>query len=930
MAIKCPKCQSDNPETATFCADCGTQLPSIGDIEATETIEIPKEGLARGTIFAGRYEIIEELGKGGMGRVYRVEDKKLDQEVALKLIKHEIANDKKNIERFRNELKLARKIRHKNVCGMFDLGETEGAHFITMEYIDGEDLKSMIRMIGKLSTGKAILIAKQVCEGLTEAHGLGVVHRDLKPSNIMIDKFGNAKIMDFGIARSLKAKGITGTGVMIGTPEYMSPEQVEAKDIDQRSDIYSLGIIMYEMLTGNPPFEAETPFALGVKHKSEAPKNPMEFNPQIPDDLSKTILKCLEKEKNSRYQSAADVRSELERIEQGLPTTDRVLPKKKPFTSREITVQFSTKKLLVPALAILCLVLIALMIWSPWIKRDPTSNTVKRFTVNLNRDENLGGTNYGNNLAISPDGKNLIYQATADNITQLYLRPIDQFDSVSLPGTENAEEPFFSPDGNWVGFFQAGMLKKLRIGSASPVIICKGTPQPHGATWGIDGSIIFGGTTPGLTRVSDTGGTPQEITTPNPDNNETQHRFPQLLPGGKIVLFQINYAGDNNYPRIAVLSLDKLKWKTILEEESRYPSYAPSGHIIYTQSGMLMAVPFDLQRLEISGNPFSVLESVWIPRDKPINLCFSRDGTLAYVSQISEETENQLVWVNFEGQSIQPKQELLSYEQPRISPDGKNIAMKKDYFLYAYELERNIITQLTSESDTNYPIWSPDGKMLAFTSSWKGGGGFKTIHFISIDGSKDVDEVYNSDFPIYPASWSPDGMWIAFYEINPNSQRDIWVLSLKDRTAKPIIATKNNERAPMFSPDGSFIAYVSNDTGRDEIYVQPFPTTGAKWQVSHDGGREPYWDPNGDKLFYRIGNKMMSLEIESGPSFNWEKAQIVFEGNFFSHLNYTTYSKTPDGDRFMMSKPKGDLVVRQINVVLNWFEVLKRLVPTGR
>jgi serine/threonine-protein kinase len=372
VANTCPKCKSDNPGTAAFCADCGTQLPSLEKIEVTETIEAPKEELTRGTTFAGRYEIIEELGKGGMGRVYRVEDTKLEQEVALKLIKPEIAKDKKTIERFRNELKLARNIRHKNVCGMFDLGETEGAHFITMEYVRGEDLRSSIRRFGQLPIGKSMSIASQICDGLAEAHRQGVVHRDLKSNNIMIDKEGNVRIMDFGIARSLETKGITGAGVMIGTPEYMSPEQVEAKEVDQRSDIYSLGIIMYEMLTGRLPFEADTPFAVGVKHKSEIPKDPKELNPQMPDDLSRAILKCLEKERENRYQSAAEVRSEIEKIEQGLPTTDRVAPKKKPLTSREITVQFNMKKFFIPAFVVIAIVAVGLMIWSPWKQRERT------------------------------------------------------------------------------------------------------------------------------------------------------------------------------------------------------------------------------------------------------------------------------------------------------------------------------------------------------------------------------------------------------------------------------------------------------------------------------------------------------------------------------------------------------------------------------
>ena len=369
MSIKCPKCQHENPDDTIYCGKCASPLHPSEGIAVTETIEAPEEELTRGTTFADRYEIIEELGKGGMGRVYRVEDAKLKQEVALKLIKPEIASDKKTIERFRNELKTARMIAHKNVCRMFDFGESEGARFITMEYVSGEDLKSFIRRSGQLTVGTTIRIAKQVCEGLSEAHRLGVVHRDLKPSNIMIDKEGNARIMDFGIAHSLEAKGITGAGVMIGTPEYMSPEQVEGKEVDQRLDIYSLGVILYEMLTGRVPFEGDTPFVIGVKHKSEVPKNPKEYNAQIPNDLSHLILKCLEKDKEKRYQSASEVRSELIKIEKGIPATERVAPIRKPLTSREITVKLSLKKVFFPATAVIVLAIIGIVIWGFILKK---------------------------------------------------------------------------------------------------------------------------------------------------------------------------------------------------------------------------------------------------------------------------------------------------------------------------------------------------------------------------------------------------------------------------------------------------------------------------------------------------------------------------------------------------------------------------------
>jgi len=332
MTIECPKCQTNNPDSQKFCGECATSLEADIEVSHTKTLETPIEEMTRGSVFAERYEIIEELGKGGMGKVYRVLDKELNEEVALKLIKPEIATDKKTVERFKSELKLARKISHKNICRMYELLEEKGTRFITMEYVPGEDLRSFIRRSGQLAVGTTIRIAKQVCKGMAEAHRLGVIHRDLKPSNIMIDKEGNARIMDFGIARSLEAKGITGVGIMVGTPEYMSPEQAEVKEVDQRSDIYSLGVILYEMVTGRVPFEGENPLGIAMKHKSEMPKDPKEINPQIPDDLSHVVLRCMEKDREKRYQEAEELLSELTNIEEGIPTTERVVPKREPKT----------------------------------------------------------------------------------------------------------------------------------------------------------------------------------------------------------------------------------------------------------------------------------------------------------------------------------------------------------------------------------------------------------------------------------------------------------------------------------------------------------------------------------------------------------------------------------------------------------------------
>jgi len=834
MELKCPKCHSANPESATFCADCGTKLISSKGVEVTKTLETPKEELTRGTTLANRYEIIEELGKGGMGRVYRAEDTKLKQEVALKLIKPEIAKDKKTIERFRNELKIARMIAHKNVCRMFDLGEAEGAYFITMEYVRGEDLRNSIRRFDQLPIGKSISIAKQICEGLAEAHRLGVVHRDLKSSNIMIDEEGNARIMDFGIARSLETKGITGAGVMIGTPEYMSPEQVEGKEVDPRSDIYSLGVILYEMVTGQVPFEGDMPLSIAYKHKHEAPQNPRKLNAQIPEDLSQAIMRCLEKDKDNRYQRVEEVQSELVRIAKGVPTTERIVSEKKPLTSKEITVKFRLKKLFVPA----SVFIVILAVGGYFLFRS-SGGPLNIKVGHTQQITHVSGLEI--DPAISPDGKMVAYAAGPEDQMHLYIRQVTGGRTIALtesfPG--HHRWPQWSPDGTRVAFQSAGAVYVV----------------------------------PAL------GGVPRRITGLSPAERERRMiSSPAWSPDGK----QIAYVQGN---AIYIQSLNGSEPKKIVEAFEPYNlCWSPEGkHIAYVSGN-----PSFIFGKPIIGN--IAPSSVWIVSTTQGDPVQVTDKRYLNVSPVWTPDGRNLLFVSSQGGSRDVYQlPLNASAEPSGSPirlttglnahtislsaDGKKLA----YSVFSYSAniwsiripKREVlsISEAQPVTEGNQTIEgigiSPDSQWLAFDSNRSGN---QDIYKMSITGGEyeQLTKHHSDDFL---PSYSPDGKEIAFYSFRKGN-RDIHLMTSEGGLIQQLTDDPAQERYPDWSPDGNQLVFYSDKTGSSELYVISRESRNLEWgtprQLTFDGGYYSRWSPVGHLIAYISGNSLRVISSDGG------------------------------------------------------------------
>jgi len=891
--------------------------------------------LAAGTKL-GPYEIQAPLGAGGMGEVYRARDTRLGRDVAIKVLPPQFSSDPLRKQRFEHEAKAISTLNHPHICVLHDIGHQDGVDYLVMECVEGETLAKRLEK-GPLPLEQVGKYGTQVADALDKAHHKGIVHRDLKPGNIMLTKSG-AKLLDFGLAKPVAAFAglatltsasaeslVTEEGKIVGTFQYMSPEQVEGKELDGRSDIFSLGAVLYEMATGKQAFEGKSHLSMASAILEKEPQPISLIRPMTPPALDHAISRCLAKDPEQRWQSAVDLKAELEWIaaagSQVAAAKARTLPS---AWGRTLPWGLAT---------MLTLVVVVLIVRDVFRATQAPTRRIARVVVTIPPTDRLelGPLPH---LALAPDGSRLAYVANHGGSTQLYLRSIDRFEATPIPNTENAESPFFSPDGQSVGFFAQGKLKKISLSGGAPLSLCS-APVNRGGSWGPDDTIIFAPSiTSGLFRVSAAGGTPKPLTVPDRKKGEFGHRWPEILPDGSAVLFTVWTGTSFDDARIEVLSLETGK-RRVLAEGGTYARYVPSGHVVYARAGGLLAVPFDLRRLVVTGPPVSILEGVNMnPTFGAAEFSSSTDGSLAYVAGGSRLSQRTLLWVDRKGAPQSLPAPPRGYLAPRLSPDGQRLALAIEGTnpgLWLYDLARGTLTRLTASLPIPFPIWTPDGKHVTFASA---PGGELNLYWMPADGSGAAEPLTTNENAQWPGSWSPNGRVLAFSEADPTTGYNIWVLGLQgERKPRPFLQTPSDEYGPVFSPDGRWLAYGSDESGRQEIYVRPFPGPGGKWQISTEGGVQPAWARNGRELIYRDGDKIMAAPVETTPVFAAAKPKLLFEGHYESGVFAfeRNYDVSPDGQRFLMIKAsEQESAPTQLNVVLNWSEELRRLAPAAK
>jgi eukaryotic-like serine/threonine-protein kinase len=891
------------------------------------------------------YRITEKLGQGGMGEVYRAKDTNLSRQVAIKVLPDEFAHDAERLARFEREAKLLASLNHPNIAAIHGLEEHEGKRFLVLELVEGQTLAERLHK-GALPVEEALEVCRQIAEGLEAAHEKGIIHRDLKPPNVKITPEGKVKILDFGLAKAFYQQAppvdpsrsptiteqMTAPGVILGTAAYMSPEQARGRPVDKRADIWAFGCVLYECLTGKRAFQGETiteTVAAILKSEPDWTLLPVDTPPFV----RAVLRQCLRKDPSERLHDISDARIEMrESVSQ-------------PWEATTFPRRWSPRWSLAWAvLAPMAGAFIAVALL--WYFRSAPSLAILRSVIKLNPGQWLDG---GRGLferptlpamSVSSDGKFIVYSAIEgkpgpEAKPRLYTRRLDQMEARPITGTEGGISQFLSPDDQWVGFWAEGKLKKVPIEGGVPVTLCD-VEQPFGASWGRNNRIIFFSPAPsvGLSSVSVDGGTPEVLTRPDQTKEEGSHRLPHCLPDGKTVLFTIlkhQYAVD---PRTALLDLSTLRWQVLLEN-SADAQYAKSGHIVFLRSGTMMAVPFELSTLKMLGQPVPVISDMMQGlNSESVNTAagqysISDSGALVFApGGLSPAPERSLVWVDQKGKAEPAVSFKALFAFPRLSPDGRRIAYKIDGpepQIWVYDINRGTQYLLTDEGRGHFASWTPDGRRVLFGSSRKSAD--YGLSWRLADGSAPSEKLIQTSIP-YPGAFTPDGGIFVFAEAHKDTGWDLMTLQMQDRHTAPLLSSKYIEMSPALSPDGRWLAYSSDESGRAEIYVQPFPGLESKFLISHQGGGDPRWARNGKQLFYQSGDQMWAVEVRTDNGFSSGKPRLLFEKPGYGW----GWDFSVDGQRFLMVKleeAKPSPVTEMI-LVQNWFEELKRLCPTGK
>jgi serine/threonine protein kinase/Tol biopolymer transport system component len=893
------------------------------------------------------YTIISKIGAGGMGEVYRARDTRLDREVAIKLLPTEVSSDSDRLQRFAQEARATSALNHPNILTVYDIGTHEGSPYIVAELLKGEELRQQLQNV-VLPQRTAIDYAQQIAHGLAAAHDKGIVHRDLKPENLFVTAGDRVKILDFGLAKlrpqrehSMDSeiateKQITEPGTVMGTVGYMSPEQVRGQVADHRSDIFSFGSIFYEMLSGKLAFRRETTAETMTAILREEPPELGESNTKINPAVDKIVRRCLHKKPEQRFQSTHDLAFALEALSnvfgshQELAANDiaQVKLKKSLFENARI------------AWAIAALLLIGALVSLPFLagkfrQTNTTSSAIVRYDIAPMSKTALNLTRCPA-VAISPDGSSVAFVASTEGVNRLYLRKRDNTEVRALAGTEDASDPVFSPSAKWIAFTANFSLKIVPIDGA-PISLAR-VGDPRGISWASDDTLVYAPSSDqGLVQLSTNGGAPRQITSVDNSKNERTHRWPQVLPGGKAAIFTVGTLDspdsyENSNIEAVVLATGE---RHVILQGASMARYVATGHLMFARGGSLFAVGFDLNTLKTRGTPVSILQGVAGDETTgAAHFSVAPDGTLAYIPGTPGANLRKLFWVDISGSPQPLNLPAALFNDIRLSPDGSRLAFlaggSGSGDVWVYDFTRSTPTRLTFDTKNASPIWSHDGKTIYYTEIDASANNKSTLFRKPADGSREAESLATVDNSAYIKALTPDDMSaILDYRIQTD-RADIGRLTLtKGSQISDIVNTAFNDYGAALSPDARWLAYQSNDTsGRPEVYVRDLTGTGARWQVSTEGGEEPHWSHDGRKLYFRNNDLFMSVDVSTTPSFQSSLPKRLFNGIYNLRNNSgVSYDVDPKGERFLMIRPAAnDAASAPIRVVTNWFDELRRVV----